>query len=186
MVTNGPWLTLEVDGAGPGAVLDRRRGDRLTVRARTVGGRASSGWCCTGRTASWPRRTGDRLEHELTVDGGLWLAAAAHGGADPHTVGAPVFAHTTPVYVDVDGRRVGRAASARWCLRLLDGLEELAAEQGRFDPDDRERQLGDLVAVLDRARAFYRSVDRSFLTAIEGRAYCTAIARLASSSRRSP
>ena len=70
----------------------------------------------------------------MTVDGGLWLAAAAYGDTDPHTVGAPVFAHTTPVYVDVDGRRVGRAASARWCLRLLDGLEELAAEQGRFDP----------------------------------------------------
>ena len=89
----------------------------------------------------------------------MWLAAAAHGGADPHTVGAPVFAHTTPVYVDVDGHRVGRAASARWCLRLLDGLQELAAAQGRFDPDDRARQLGDLVAVLDRARAFYQTVE---------------------------
>ena len=98
------------------------------------------------------------LEHEVTVDGGLWLAAAAYGDTDPHTVGAPVFAHTTPVYVDVDGRRVGRAASARWCLRLLDGVEELAGEQGRFAPGHRERQLGDLVAVLDRARAFYRSV----------------------------
>ncbi len=98
------------------------------------------------------------LEHEVTVDGGLWLAAAAHGDTDPHTVGAPVFAHTTPVYVDVDGQRVGRAASARWCLRLLDGVEELAAEHGRFDPGHRERQLGDLIAVLDRARAFYRSI----------------------------
>jgi len=70
-----------------------------------------------------------------------------------------VFAHTTPVYVDVDGRRVGRAASARWCLRLLDGLQELAAEQGLFDPANRELQLGELVAVLDRARAFYRDVE---------------------------
>ena len=69
-----------------------------------------------------------------------------------------MFAHTTPVYVDVDGRRVGRASSARWCLRLLDGVEELAGEQGRFGPGHGERQLGDLVAVLDRARAFYRSV----------------------------
>jgi len=98
------------------------------------------------------------LEHEVTVDDGLWLAAAAHGGSDPHTVGAPVFAHTTPVYVDVDGRRVARAASARWCLGLLDGLQELAAEQGRFDPEEQERQFGDLVALLDRARSFYREV----------------------------
>ena len=86
---------------------------------------------------------------------------AGRGGARrrrPAHRGAPVFAHTSPVYVDVDGRRVGRPASARWCLRLLDGLQELAAEQGRFDPDDRARQLGDLVEVLDRARAFYRAV----------------------------
>jgi hypothetical protein len=73
-------------------------------------------------------------------------------------VGAPVFAHTTPVYVDADGERVARPASARWCLRLLDGLADIAAEQGRFDPDDRKRQLGDLTAVLDRARMFYREV----------------------------
>jgi hypothetical protein len=38
IVTNGPWLTLDVDGRSPGAVLDRGRGERLRVRARTVGG----------------------------------------------------------------------------------------------------------------------------------------------------
>jgi hypothetical protein len=49
---------------------------------------------------------------------------------------------------------------------LLDGVAELAAEQGRFDPDDRERQLGDLLDVLDRARACYRAVAR--LTMLAG------------------
>jgi hypothetical protein len=156
VVTNGPWLTLEVDGNGPGTVLDRAAGDRLRVRITVAGGGVErlvlygpDGVLATGT---------DEVVEEVEVDGGSWLAAAAHGGTDPHTVGAPVFAHTTPVYVDVDGRRVERAASARWCLRLLDGLEELAAGQARFDPDDRERQFGDLVAVLDRARTFYRAV----------------------------
>jgi hypothetical protein len=156
LVTNGPWLALEVDGAGPGTVLDRRQGDRVTVSARAAGSGVERLvlYGPDGELASGS----DRLEHEVTVDGGLWLAAAAHGGTDPHTVGAPVFAHTTPVYVDADGERVGRPASARWCLRLLDGLADIAAEQGRFDPDDRDRQFGDLLAVLDRARAFYREV----------------------------
>ena len=53
----------------------------------------------------------------------------------------------------LDGRRVARPESARWCLRLLDGLQELAVEHGRFDPEHRDRQLGDLADVLDRARA---------------------------------
>jgi hypothetical protein len=156
IVTNGPWLTLDVDGRSPGAVLDRGRGERLRVRARTVGGGVER-LVLHGPDGVLASGAGE-LEHEVTVDGGLWLAAAAYGDTDPYTVGAPVFAHTTPVYVDVDGRRVGRASSARWCLRLLDGVEELAGEHGRFGPGQRERQLGDLLAVLDRARAFYRSV----------------------------
>jgi hypothetical protein len=42
VVTNGPWLELEVDGHGPGAVLDGTEGDRVTARAR-VGVRERSG-----------------------------------------------------------------------------------------------------------------------------------------------
>ena len=159
VVTNGPWLTLDVDGHGPGAVLDRRPGQRLRVRARVVGGGVEE-LVVYGPDGVVASGSGE-LEHEVTADGGLWLAAAAHGGTDPHTVGAPVFAHTTPVYVDVDGRRVARAASARWCLRQLDVLQELAQEQGLFDPGDRERQFADLVAVLDQGRAFYRAVERA-------------------------
>jgi hypothetical protein len=104
--------------------------------------------------------TDDVLEYDVVADDqGLWLAAAAYGGRDdPHTVGAPVFAHTSPVYVDVAGRRVGCPASATWCLRQLDLLQELATVQGRFDPRHREAQLGDLVTVLDRARDHYLAV----------------------------
>jgi len=87
IVTNGPWLTLDVDGRSPGAVLDRGRGDRLRVRARTVGGgverlvlHGPDGVLASGSVD---------LEHEVTADGGLWLAAAAYGDTDPHTVGAP-------------------------------------------------------------------------------------------------
>ena len=159
VVTNGPWLTLDVDGHGPGTVLDRRPGQRLRVRARVVGGGVEE-LVVYGPDGVVASGSGE-LEHEVTAAGGLWLAAAAHGGTDPHTVGAPVFAHTTPVYVDVDGRRVARAASARWCLRQLDVLQELAQEQGLFDPGDRERQFADLVAVLDQGRAFYRAVERA-------------------------
>ena len=90
------------------------------------------------------------------ANGGLWLAAAAYGDTDPHTVGAPVFAHTTPVYVD--GRRVGRAASARWCLRLLDGVEELAGERAGSPSDTESGSSATWSRYSDRARASYRSV----------------------------
>ena len=37
IVTNGPWLTLDVNGQGPGAVLDLAPGDRLEARATVTG-----------------------------------------------------------------------------------------------------------------------------------------------------
>ncbi|MDN5859299.1 MAG: CehA/McbA family metallohydrolase [Pseudonocardia sp.] len=161
VVTNGPWLTVEVDGHGPGAILNRRPGDRLRVRARTAGSGVQR-LVFYGPSGELATTDGDVLEHEVVLgEAGCWLAAAAHGQDDPHTVGAPVFAHASPIYVDLDGRRVANGASARWCLNMLDGLQELATGQGRFDPQHRERQLGDLVAVLDRAREVYRAVERN-------------------------
>jgi hypothetical protein len=54
-----------------------------------------------------------------------------------------------------------RGAMVRWCLGLLDRLQALATEHGRFDPDRRTEQLGDLTAVIGRARAFYERVAAS-------------------------
>jgi hypothetical protein len=157
VVTNGPWVTLTVDGAGPGAVLDRPPGARLGVRATVAGGGVER-LVLHGPDGELAATDGPELRLDLPVEDGTWLTAAASGGEDPHTLGAPVFASTSPVYVDVAGRRVARAASARWCLAALDGLEELVRAEGRFDPDRREEQLGDLLEVVDRARAAYRRV----------------------------
>jgi len=160
-VTNGPWLTLDVDGHGPGAVLERGPGDRLRVRARACGSDGSR-LVLYGPDGEIAATGAATLVHEVSLGAaGTWLAAAVHGaGEDPYTVGAPVFAHTSPVYVDVDGRRTARPDSARWCLGLLDDLEELAQAHGRYDPSQRERQLGDLHTVLERAREVYRAVGR--------------------------
>jgi hypothetical protein len=159
LVTNGPWLSLDVDGHGPGGVLDVAPGARLTVRARVTGSGADR-LVLHGPDGDLAATAGAVLEHEIVApEDGLWLAAAAYGGMDdPHTMGVPVFAHTSPVYVDVAGRRVTRGTSARWCLRQLDRLQELATEHGRFDPRSGNDQLGDLVAVLDKARRYYRTV----------------------------
>jgi len=159
VVTNGPWLSLDVDGQGPGGVLDVVPGSRLIVRTQVTGSGVDR-LVLHGPDGDLAATAGAVLEHEIVApEDGLWLAAAAYGGTDdPHTVGVPVFAHTSPVYVDAAGRRVARPASARWCLRQLDRLQELAAEHGRFDPRSGNAQLGDLVAVLDQARRYYRSV----------------------------
>ena len=70
-------------------------------------------------------------------------------------LGPVVFAHTSPVWVEVDGRPVRRPASARWLLDWLDRFETLLGEHGRFADD---AQRADVVAVVERARRRYRAI----------------------------
>jgi hypothetical protein len=98
---------------------------------------------------------GPDLVTELTVREPLWIAAQARGGPDPSVLGPSLFAHTSPVYVEVDGQGVARAESARWCLDWLDRVEALARAHGRFA---NEAELGDLLAVLDEARKLYSRI----------------------------
>ena len=107
VVTNGPWPTFAVAGRGPGAVIDARVGERLTVAATVIG---ADRLAVVGPDGVVAETGDDRLACTVEVDGPTWLAAVARG---PATGLAPNgLAHTTPVYVDVDGARVARAAAA--------------------------------------------------------------------------
>jgi len=158
IVTNGPWLTLQVNGQGPGAVLDLAPGDRLEARATVTGPGAGTlslvgpdGVIAEGDAAS-------DVRFEAAMTEPTWIAAVARGGGCPSTLDHSTLAHTTPVYVDVAGERVARAVDARWCLDFLDTLETFVGEHGHFDPDTRRDHFGDFVAVLEQARPFYRRV----------------------------
>jgi hypothetical protein len=158
VVTNGPWLDLEVNGRGPGAVLDLAVGDRLDVRARSRGAGAER-LTLVGPDGVVAEGEADSELRLLTgVEGPTWIAAIARGADHPNTLDESVLAHTSPVYVDVAGLRVGRAADARWCLGFLDRLERFADKHGRFAPATREERFGDLLTVLEEARSFYRTV----------------------------
>jgi hypothetical protein len=97
---------------------------------------------------------------QVPVDRPLWLAAIARGGPHPLDPGRPVFAHTSPVHIEVAGARVARAADLRWCLGLLDRVEQLVAAEGRFDPARRDAQLADHRALVARARELYQALLR--------------------------
>lgn len=109
-VTSGPMLDLQVDDARPGATLERKAGDRLRVTARAHGHAGDvplqsleiivHGKVVRSVAATEAGQSAERLElsFDLPLDThGVWLAAKATGG--PTQV-----AHTTPVYVRVDGR----------------------------------------------------------------------------------
>ena len=87
---------------------------------------------------------------ELAARRGLWVAARAYGPEDGHlaselegrSLGAGQFAHTSPVYVRVEGETVMAAKPAdaeyfvRWCDAVLEGWRRhvaAAPEQARHE-----------------------------------------------------
>jgi len=161
-VTNGPWLTLDVNECEPGAVLDLAVGDRLDIRADVRGPGAErltlvgpDGVLAEGDAPA-------ELHFETTLrDGPIWIAAVARGSGHPNTLDRSVLAHTSPVYVDVAGQRVARKAAAQWCLEFLETLEQFVGKNGHFNAATRTAHFGDFVSVLEEARCFYRRVAES-------------------------
>jgi hypothetical protein len=158
IVTNGPWLSLQVNGQSPGSVLDVSEGDTVTLRAE-VQGPGAERLSLVGPDGILAETDADSvLEHDLTVSAPSWVAAIARGGPHPNTLDESVVAHTSPVYLDIAGRRVARPADAHWCLDLLNRLENLVSEHGHFHPTTRTAHLEDFVDVLNQARTFYQAV----------------------------
>ena len=152
--TNGPWLELSVDGQGPGSVIDAPRGTTVRVRAHEEGPGVET-LILVGPEGDFATGAGPDIEAELLVTKPGWVAAVARGPRHPDVLGPTVFAHTSPVYVDLEGHRVARPESARWCLDWLERVGHLAAKHGNFADDS---QLQDLLAVLDQARSFYGGI----------------------------
>jgi hypothetical protein len=153
--TNGPWLELRVNERGPGSLVNATRGMIVRVSAH-VEGPGGETLVLVGSQGEIATATGPDVEMELPVTEPGWVAAMARGSSHREVLGPTVFAHTSPVYIDLEGRRVACPESARWCLDWLERVEHLAAEKGNFVD---QSQLDDLIAVLDRARLFYRSIN---------------------------
>jgi hypothetical protein len=91
-------LALEVNGSGPGAVLDLTLGARLDIRAR-VEGPGAEHLALVGPDAVMANgdpRSDLRLENRL-ADASTWIAAVARGAGHPNTLGRAVIAHTSLV-----------------------------------------------------------------------------------------
>ena len=103
-VTTGPMVLLTVHGRTPGDTLDVARGTRVRVSAEALGHPAQvplTSLEIVGHGRVLARANGSNAarltaELELPVDHGMWIAAKA-------AAGPAQLAHTTPVYVTVNG-----------------------------------------------------------------------------------
>jgi hypothetical protein len=149
-ITNGPLLTLEVDGEGPGHVFDCPA-DTRPVRVR-VDARGSVPFdfvevLWNGQVIADRSPSGDRqstvLEAGFTPARPGWIAARCRG-RDRLPDGQFVFAHTSPVWFRPGGGQPRpREESATRLLTVLDQTLAWTAQSARCqNPKAREHLLG--------------------------------------------
>lgn len=134
-VTNGPLLALTVEGHAPGTVFeDLGPGTSVRVRAEVRSGVPfeqlevlAGGEVIAAKEASGDRKAA-LLETDFPVTTGGWLAARCWG-RDRLADGQCVYAHTSPVYLRVEGK----------------------------EPAALPEAVGPLVAVLDQTRDWVAS-----------------------------
>jgi hypothetical protein len=159
-VTTGPMLTLTVNGKLPGDTLDLAPGARVRVSAEAWGQAGQvplKSLEIVGHGKVLARSEGvnaARLvaEIEVTPERGIWIAAKCEAGTAQ-------IAHTTPVYVTVNGGGFHNPDTARRNVEISENyLKELEAELanppgnvGNQAPRHRQqlmRQIAETRAVL--------------------------------------
>lgn len=165
-VTTGPMLSLRVDGHDIGAVLNRAAGESVEIVASVRSNLpvdaveiVSNGVVVASRRNE-ARSDELILRTRLPIAGSSWIAARARSSAHlPYQTlhidradDIPVFAHTSPIYVDVADRPLRSAADAAFFVTWIDdGIAWLRAE-ARVSA---EPQRTEMISLFERARAVY-------------------------------
>jgi hypothetical protein len=142
VVSNGPLLDLTVDGKGPGETVHSKGRVKVTARAlsRIPFERIEivrDGHIVASQTSVRGREA--RLEQEIEVQEGGWIAARVNGAAKTYA-GYPVFAHTSPVYLRVDGTPYRRAEAIGAFIDEIDQSMRTIGKSFRF-ANDAQRAL---------------------------------------------
>lgn len=163
--TTGPVLSLSANGRGLGETVTLRPGALVTVRAAVqsfhpverleivLGGKVVATKTNATRSRSLT------LDAPLTPTESSWVAARAYASdLMPYQIleveglkGIPSVAHTSPVYLVVDGKPTRSREDAAFLLSWCDSALDWAKTKARLDPSQRE----DVVALFERARRVY-------------------------------
>ena len=176
-ITNGPFLEFRAADKTLGETVSLKQPGRLPIEARALS-RTDFGRIelvqdgkVVARSAS--RRTGGHFEAvlstQLDVKSPGWLALRTPPPPvkdDPepakpvgkNELGKPLFAHTSPIYVEVAGRRHFNETIARQLLANMQANSESAAKQATFaDAQERQRVLD---VYRDAIAAFRKQIEQ--------------------------
>ncbi len=163
-VTNGPIPTLEVNGKGPGETCDLTEASRVrvavTVESSVPFHRIEV--IVNGEVAVHDDSAGDlaglrvrRLDVELPIGRSSWIAVRVRGPESPPVFDGPVWAHTSPVYVQVAGRRIASRQDAEYFVAWVEQMLRVIDARNRFAGIEDRRQVESL---LRRAQDEFRKL----------------------------
>ena len=172
-VTNGPMVSLSVNGRGPGETLtlDKRKVLRIQARAHSLRPFERLEIVVNGKVAaSVPAQDQGRraeLSLDYPADQSLWIAARCMGGSPEETSiwTHPLFAHANPVYIDYPGRELAEAESGCYLLDFLKPLQKWAREEAYFENRQRKDEA---LATIRKGMDFYRRLCNGEKTTVRG------------------
>lgn len=145
--TNGPLLTLKVDGQSMGSVIELKDRKTVTIEASAVGRHPlkrlqllHNGKIIKTQlaTAGEPGRI--QLRHETRIDGPGWFAVRIDSDAK-NEFDRTLFAHSSPIYVRFEGRDVFDIEAARGLLKQVEEGHAVIKGGGRFSNPDAAKKL---------------------------------------------
>ena len=115
-ITNGVFLEFTVNGKPIGETLAASVGDELRIVGRAIGRNHfhqvelihNGGVIHSVAARQNEGHFAADLNHSVRVDGPGWLALKVPTTAGQNELGKPLFAHTSPIYVTVNGQRLFR------------------------------------------------------------------------------
>lgn len=154
--STAPMLFLNVDGHRIGDTIKLRRGGRLKFEA-SVESRLPVELIeivVNGEVVEVQRNPDGAssvdFSGNVSVDSSSWIAARAYSSEILPTqshltgVGSPVLAHTSPIYVEVDGLPRRSAKSAEYLLAICNQTIEWARNHARYQSESQRHEVLDL------------------------------------------
>ena len=162
--TSGPMLILTADGLDSGAEIQYLANDNKPIAVKAdlrsiqpidsleiiANGKVVKRINLSNRSAS-PVLT-ESLVLELRPKRSGWVAARCLFTAPD---GRLRQAHTSPVYITVDGKPIASKQDAEFMIRWIDRLVQVSEKPGRYRSD---KQLAEVQAIFHKAKQIYQNI----------------------------
>jgi hypothetical protein len=150
-ITNGTFLELTAGGRKIGDTIAAVAGDEIRVQGTAIGRTdfQKLELIHNGEVVHFAnaKKEGGHfaasIDFTLKVSGPGWIALRIPENAPKNELGQPQFAHTSPIYMEVGGRRLFRPEVARGMLaEMKDSVKEIESKGTFANDEERQAVLG--------------------------------------------